>query len=73
MYHGVVSCGVTRLEHLRVEELVKRVDWDVLEMGHWLRLSFESHQSVPGNATVVEMTMGDDVLSSASRNKESEL
>ena len=41
-------------------------------MGHWPRLSVESHQGVPGDAIVVMVTMGDDVLSGIAGNKEGE-
>jgi hypothetical protein len=73
LYHGFISCGVTHLEHLRVEEMFKWVDLDGFEVGRWLRLSVESHQSVPGNTVVVKMTIRDEVLSGGSRNKEGEL
>ena len=70
LYHGFVSCGARDLEHLRVEELFQRVDWDIVEVNHWFHLSVERHRSFPGDAVVKEMTMGDDVLSAVSRNKE---
>lgn len=61
------------MEHLRVEKLFKCVNWVIFEMDRWLCLSVESHQSVPRSAVVVNMTVGDDVLSRVSRNKEGEL
>jgi len=73
LYHGFVSCGIPHLEHLRIEELFKWVDWDVCEVDHWLSLSVEGHQSAPGNVVVVELAIGDNVLSRVGRNKECEL
>ena len=73
LYHWFICCGVTHLERLKVEELFERVGCDVGELGHWLRLSVESRQSVPGNVVVVEIATGDDILSRASRNKQSNL
>jgi hypothetical protein len=73
LYRGFISCGVTHPERLKVEELFERVDCNARELGHWLSLSVESHQSAPGNAVVVVMTTGDEVLSRVGRNKEGEL
>ena len=70
--HGFIKCGSARPKLLEVEELFQWVSWDVFEMGHWPRLSVESHQGVPGDAIVVMVTMGDDVLSGIARNKEGE-
>jgi hypothetical protein len=73
LHHWFISCGVTHLERLKVEELFEWVGCDVCELGHWLRLSVESRQSVPGNVVVVEIATGDDILSRAGRNEESNL
>ena len=56
-----------------VEEPIERDGCDVYEVGHWLSLSVEVHQSVPGNTVVKELAVGDDVLRRVRGNKEGAL
>ena len=70
--HEVASirCGS---RHRGYEDRFERAGCEVCELGHWFSLNIEIRQSAPGNAVVMEVATGDDILSGGGRNKEGQL
>jgi len=73
LVHEVVSIVHRGIRYRGYEDRVERVGCEVCKLGHWLSLGVESRQGVPGNAVVMEVATGDDILSRGGRNKEGEL